>query len=1126
MDDLSREVEELFALVVDLAPGDRDSFLDDRCRDDPVLRSHVEELLRFDAKSIGFDRGTRFRPSTDPLGEEEPGSRIGPYRIVRKLGEGGMGIVYLAEQEEPIRRRVALKIIKVGMDTRQVSARFEAERQVLAMLDHPGIAKVLDAGSTGSGRPYFIMEAVDGDRITDHCDRLGLGIHERLELFVSVCQAVHHAHLKGIIHRDLKPSNVLITEIEGDPIPKVIDFGIAKATGPTFSDLTQLTEHQQIIGTPEYMSPEQAGLAQLDIDTRSDIYSLGVLLYELLTETTPLEPTALPTAGYAEIQRNIQEVDPPTPSRRVETLGDRLPEIATRRACEPAGLGRRLRGELDWIVMKCLEKDRDRRYESARTLARDIQHHLADEPVIAGPPGTGYRVRKFIKRHRTAFAASAAAIAMISLLVVGFVFALYEKSEEERLAREKAERELSLNNIERGRILGRTGSLAGAETLLWNEYFHGPDRSLARWALWEMYSGAPILSTVDGHARLEWSVIDALPPSEKEEALYGQQIEDVAFHPGGDWIATGSRDHRIKLWSTRPLRCEATLEGHRGVLTAIEFAPDGRTLASSSLDGTVRLWGIPSGEPTLVIAPHDHGSNCVRFSPAGGLLVSCGRDGQLRFWDPDTAECLLEFQTGARTLSTLAFDRTGQRIAAAGDGGRYIGVWEVTRSPGVTLRPLATFDGHVDVIHTLEFGPDEDSLYSGSRDRTVCLWDVGSSRLEKRLQPDVGPIRRLRIHPGDGSLWVGAMWAIEAWSPDLDRRISSRGGSAMCMALAKDGEHLCVGKLGLQFWETRLNRCLETVPAHRGIAYSLATRPDGGLIATGGEDGLIHLWDPLTREERGTLEGHAAQVNAVRFCSDDRWLASASIDGEVLVWDLESRTVAARLQGFSTSGAPLAFRPQGDRVATGEDDGTVSVWESPSGHPVGRISASRSQIVSMSFSPDGLLLATTARDRTIRIWDSETLELVRELVSGHSYWRVEFSADGKTLAAGTWSGTAVLWDVTTGAELGSLKDQHRRVIRSLAFPPRSVELFGERRVVATVSDDGTVKIWDRDTLTCLLTLDAEANAGYGVEFLSGESAPHVVSTYADGTLGFWDLTYFDRHIAGNLEYQRARSGQE
>jgi serine/threonine protein kinase len=341
--------------------------------------------------------------------EEQMGSQIGRYKLLERVGEGGFGVVYVAEQKTPIRRRVALKIIKLGMDTKSVVARFEAERQALAMMDHPNIAKVFDAGATPTGRPYFAMELVRGVPITDYCDQSNATPGERLKLFIQVCQAIQHAHQKGIIHRDIKPSNILVTLHDGVPIPKVIDFGIAKATQGDLTDKTVYTQLQQFIGTPAYMSPEQAEMSGLDIDTRSDIYSLGVLLYELLTGLTPFDAKELMKAGVDEMRRTIRQIEPVRPSNRLSGMtGADSTQTAKRRGMDAQRLITLLRGDLDWIVMKCLEKDRSRRYETANGLAMDIQRHLNNEPITARPPSAVYRFQKTVRRNKVAFGAVAA----------------------------------------------------------------------------------------------------------------------------------------------------------------------------------------------------------------------------------------------------------------------------------------------------------------------------------------------------------------------------------------------------------------------------------------------------------------------------------------------------------------------------------------------------------------------------------------------------------------------------------------------------------------------------------------------------------------------------------------------
>jgi eukaryotic-like serine/threonine-protein kinase len=412
-------------------PEARAAYLDGACGTDTALRRRIEALLRADKSAGDFLE----RPPTGlatgdsstlvaTLASEKPGDRIGRYKLLQQIGEGGCGVVYMAEQEEPVRRRVALKVIKLGMDTKSVIARFEAERQALALMDHPNIAKVLDAGATDTGRPFFVMELVRGIKITDYCDQNNLSTEARLRLFTHVCQAIQHAHQKGIIHRDIKPSNILVTQNESVAVPKVIDFGIAKATtGQRLTDKTVFTAFEQFIGTPAYMSPEQAMMTSLDLDTCTDIYALGVLLYELLTGRTPFDANELMAAGLDAMRRIIREQEPARPSTRLSTLqAADLTTVARHRQAEPARLGNLLSGDLDWIVMKCLEKDRTRRYETANGLAMDIQRHLGNEPVTARPPSNLYRFQKLVRRNRLAFAVGTVVATAIMLGLVGSVW--------------------------------------------------------------------------------------------------------------------------------------------------------------------------------------------------------------------------------------------------------------------------------------------------------------------------------------------------------------------------------------------------------------------------------------------------------------------------------------------------------------------------------------------------------------------------------------------------------------------------------------------------------------------------------------------------------------------------------
>jgi serine/threonine protein kinase/tetratricopeptide (TPR) repeat protein len=437
----------------------RRQFLDQACAGNPKLRSVVEEMLcgQADAEKLFIKGRSAMQLASEEIvslapaneteekksADEHIGMRIGCYKILQKIGEGGCGVVYMAEQEKPVRRSVAVKIIKLGMDTKSVIARFDAERQALAMMDHPNIARVLDAGATENGRPYFVMELVRGVKITEYCDGNNFDTRQRLELFIQICHAVQHAHQKGIIHRDIKPSNIMVTLHDGVPVPKVIDFGIAKAIEGKLTDQTLFTAYEQLIGTPAYMSPEQAEMSGLDVDTRSDIYSLGVLLYELLTGRTPFDPKELIQSGLDEMRRTLREKEPQRPSTMLTTMQNaELTATAQHRHEEPPKLVSLMKGDLDWIVMKALEKDRTRRYETANGLAMDVQRYLNNEPVVARPPSRIYRLQKLVRRNRIVFASGVAvAVALIAGLgtATWMFFREREARQEQARLREKAE---------------------------------------------------------------------------------------------------------------------------------------------------------------------------------------------------------------------------------------------------------------------------------------------------------------------------------------------------------------------------------------------------------------------------------------------------------------------------------------------------------------------------------------------------------------------------------------------------------------------------------------------------------------------------------------------------------------
>src|SRR5262245_25818412 len=625
---------QIFARALEIADEvTRRAYIEHSCVGNETLLTEVESLLTahdeagkfleapVDGALLGTPTSSGAAPEPDGAGTrntpaEQPGDCIGRYKLLEKIGQGGFGDVWMAEQEEPVRRRVALKIIKLGMDTKEVVARFEAERQALALMDHPNIAKVHDGGATESGRPYFVMELVRGIRITDYCDANNLSTIERLNLFMQVCQAVQHAHQKGIIHRDLKPSNILVTVNDGTPVPKVIDFGIAKATEQRLTDKTVFTRFMQFLGTPAYMSPEQAELTSLDIDTRSDIYSLGVLLYELLTGRTPFDAKELLEAGLDEIRRTIREKEPVRPSTRLSTLqaADQT-EIARRRQADAPKLIRLLRGDLDWIAMKALEKDRTRRYETANAFAQDIRRHLANEPVSAAPPSFAYRARRFANRNRTAvgFAAVVATL-LLATVVLAIRSAVVERHQRSRLAEQRT---IATNEAARSKtlFLEAERSRKQTETALYTSYIH---LAYQAWEQGDADEAEQLLNRCPAELRhWEWHYLNRLC----HNALFTLEVRPPEHEYGADkWIdgqITFLADRR-RLYVSAGWSWDAAVFD---VVTGQRFSPpiaNNRTLRWLTPDQTTRFVPATDHQPASVLDvitgqqhPLDYGTNGV-----------------------------------------------------------------------------------------------------------------------------------------------------------------------------------------------------------------------------------------------------------------------------------------------------------------------------------------------------------------------------------------------------------------------------------------------------------------------------------------------------------------------------------
>ena len=680
--------EAIFHTARKMAPARREDYLRQVCSGDDVLRGRVLALLHIHDDSHGFLRG----PAVDPAGTvavtpvaEQAGSRIGPYKLLEQLGEGGMGMVWMAEQTEPVKRLVALKVIKEGMDSAQVITRFEAERQALALMDHPNIAKVLGAGTTDSGRPYFVMELVKGVAITKYCDDRRLSPRDRLALFIPVCQAVQHAHQKGIIHRDLKPSNVMIALYDGKPVPKVIDFGVAKATGQKLTEQTLFTGFGAIVGTLEYMSPEQAELNQLDIDTRSDIYSLGVLLYELLTGSTPLDHKRLKEGALLETLRLIREEEPPRPSARLSSSAT-LPVLSAQRQTEPAKLSKLVRGELDWIVMKSLEKNRERRYDTANGLAQDIERYLKDEPVQAGPPSLTYRLRKFVKRNRGLVLGTAVVVIALLAGIAGTTWGLVEAQQQSRAAAEqrdhaeleKAEAgkqrlraEAARNEAEQDRRHAdearnqKAVQLSRAEGLVYDlqfqeAYHHFQSYDLVRCRLALDDCRQDLRGPEYGY------LMRQLEPKVRTLRGHTGGVVSLVLSEDGKRLFSGSMDSTIKVWDLETGQEIRTLRGHTNAVWSLALSRDGKRLFSGSMDSTIKVWDVAAGQEIRTLRGHTAQVLSLALSRDGKRLYSGSFDKTIKVWDLETDKEILTLRGHTEWIFILAAER-GRQTAVLGE---------------------------------------------------------------------------------------------------------------------------------------------------------------------------------------------------------------------------------------------------------------------------------------------------------------------------------------------------------------------------------------------------------------------------------------------------------------------------
>jgi serine/threonine protein kinase/WD40 repeat protein len=1077
----ARREMEIFEQVLDVADaGERLAFLKSACGENAALLARVQALLQAHEAPEGFLPHKRADQTILVPGSEKPGDWIGRYKLCEKVGEGGCGVVYVAEQEKPIRRKVALKVIKLGMDTRNVVARFEAERQALAMMDYPNIAKVLEAGATETGRPYFVMELVRGIKITDYCDQHQLSTRERLELFIKVCQAVQHAHQKGIIHRDLKPSNILVAVNDGVAVPKVIDFGIAKATEGRLTDLTVYTDLHQFIGTPAYMSPEQATMTSLDIDTRSDIYSLGVLLYELLTGRTPFDAKDLISQGIDAMRKTIREKDPVQPSTRLRTLqGEELTTTARCRGVDPPKLVGQLRGDLDWIVMKCLEKDRTRRYETVNGLAMDLRRHLDNETVLARPPSKLYEFQRMVRRHKVGFLATAA---IIGVLAAGVALTSWQAVRATHAQQEAvAQRQHSEAN-EKKAIAAQMAE--AKEELSARQRAYASDMNVAMQAFHENNLGRAL------------DLLNRVRPQAGQTDLRGWE-----------WRYLWRRTRSDALFTL----CQMSSQ-----IDSLAASSDGDFLAVGTFHkGGVAVWDLRTRQEVARLAKNDWFVQSA-FSPVAPLLAFTGSPSNtLHLWNAATRQMAVEIPLGQKWCYGLAFSSDGKTLATLGE---QIVLWRV--SDGIKL---ASFPSPGDInFDATEFAVTRDfslaAFPSGPPNpQRVRVMDLRNGKELWTAVASPEHVLALAFSP-DGTTLASAAGYVEGdiglWDAATGAKIGSLlGHTAWVGSLVfwPDGKKLASASADqtIRIWDVGSRECLDVMRGHRSEVWRLALLPDHKTLVSGGKDGTVCLWDASV--------AHARQENIILpvrvrgwtlahgwgFAPNSRSILAMDTNGEVARWtggDFQEKEPL----WTNINSTTCCFSQDGRLAAIGSSNGIVSVWDLSRRIPLWRLTNGTGFAEAIGFSANGTKLVTLARPLChawdlataleTQSWQVPTFPLYSVALSPDAQWFVglgwegevfgrnlaeaknvalplaflepwdsAFSPDGKLFSVASLSGYAHVWEVKGWKEVTML-GRFRLGAHSVVFS------VGGKRVAIGAGGAEALKLWDTESWQDVCTL--------------------------------------------------------
>jgi eukaryotic-like serine/threonine-protein kinase len=1097
---------QIFAAALKFATAaERAGYLDDACAGNARLRADVEALLQAQSgdpdfleqsvANLGLTTELLAPPGSPvepPHESEQPGLVVGGrYKLIEPIGEGGMGTVWMAQQTEPIKRLVAVKLIKAGMGSKQVLARFEAERQALALMEHPNIARVFDAGAAPDGRPFFVMELVKGKPITAYCDANRLTPRQRLELFLPVCQAIQHAHQKGVIHRDIKPNNVLVALYDDRPVPKVIDFGVAKATGQQLTEQTLHTGFGAVVGTPEYMSPEQASFNQLDVDTRSDVYSLGVLLYELLAGSPPFSQKDLARAGMLEILRVIREQEPSKPSTKLSTA-DGLPSLAANRGTEPGRLTRMVRGDLDWIVMKALEKDRTRRYETANGFAADVQRYLADEPVLASPPSAAYRLRKLVRRNRGSAVAGTLVLLALAVGVIGTVWQAVVATGE-RNAKQTAlddlgkEQQNTAEALNKSRLLAADLAFDKGQTL-----GEGGDTDLA--LLWMARSlalapgSSPERQTAARLGLGAWrrhvnTVRLALP--------HDKAVHTVRFAPDGTFVTVSDEGPKeattVNRWNPRTGQLTRSLnvdnmgalstpmvrlshDSNYAVLSVV--ANDEETTQVKDLTTGKTLWETSkSSHRTATTAAFSHDQKFVVVGYTVGGRQSPVATGEAQVFDVITGKPRGPVLKLNRPVCTSVFRHDGKGfvlgcgLVGNGTESAEARFWDLEGRE--TREPLE----YPCMAIQMDISADAGWLATGHWDRKLRVWNLNILQEPRVIQLE-GTVNGVAFSRDGRNLLTGTGEGIVRYR-DLEGKPIGQpmrhNGPAGWVHFSPDGKAALVGPFsqnGARLWDLV---AVGEAGVTESTPFPLAYSPDRRTVLALEGDRTAQLRDAATGQPIGRplphtkpvfLPGAASLPGLRQACSSDRTRA-VTLDGDNVsrLWNTETGIVVAELRPFpgNATDQPLfygaAFSPDSKLVVIGSFNGMAHVWEASTGRHLRDFKHEpKGPVYNFSFTPDGKTVLSGGTDSTGRFWDPETaLERGAPLRQVPGYFCVAVSPDGRTAVTGA-RGEVLLWDVAARKRLFQLSG-HQRGINDLSYNP-------DGRLVATASLDGTARLWD------------------------------------------------------------------